>query len=334
MPRERTFWMVLASLVLAGVVAGSFSRRAATYQLSLAPGAPQPRPQEARERVWREASFERIATVPVGLATLLRLGPGGDVYVLDSGRSQVLRLSPEGRVLTAYRDPSLGNPTDAAVGANGEVWVCDLDHGAIVVFSAAGRLARRIELDPPVGRLALSPGGGFVATGIAGGQGLFRRYFVNGEPVGAFGALFPEELQTSIAADGWIVPAADGIFYPCRNAGLLVSYGWDGRLRFFRQTIDPVPLPKVRVDAAGRQSVPDAMVVSISSSVVGNEFFVLTGERVLDVYDVGTGSYRYSLHPPEGDARYVVLTEERLYSASKRGITVWKPRSPERSSRR
>jgi DNA-binding beta-propeller fold protein YncE len=327
-PRERTFWMVLASLVLAGVVAGSFSRRGGTYPLTLVPGAPPPRPQEARERVWNPAGFERIATVQVGLPTLLRPGPGGDVYVLDSGRSRVLRLSPEGRILTTYGDPSLGNPTDVAIGADGEVWVCDLDHSRIAVFSAAGKLIRRIEIDPPVGRLTLSPGGGFVATSIAGGQGLFRRYFLNGEPTGAFGALFPEELQTSIAADGWIVPGSDGFFYPFRNAGLLISYGWDGRLRFFRQTIDPVPLPSVRMDAAGRQSVPDATLVSISSSVVGGELYILTGGKDLDVYDVETGSYRYSLRSPENDARYIVLTADRLYSASGRGVTVWRPRNP------
>ncbi|MEA2560936.1 MAG: SMP-30/Gluconolactonase/LRE-like region [Acidobacteriota bacterium] len=325
MPRERIFWMVLASLVLVGVVAGSFSRRAGTYPLTLAPGAPSPRPQETSERVWKEAEFERVATVQMGLPTLLRPGPGGNVYVLDSSRSRVLQLSPEGRILTTYGDPALGNPTDVAVGADGEVWVCDLDHNSIAVFD--GRRARRIDLDPPIGRLALSPKG-FVATGIAGGEGLFRRYSKDGTPEGSFGALFPEELQTSIAADGWIVPGADGFFYPFRNAGLLASYTWDGRLRFFRQTIDPVPLPKVRVDTAGRQSVPDATLVSISSSVVEDNLFVLTGERVLDVYDVETGSYRYSLHPPEKDTRYVVLTGDRLYSASQRGVTVWRPRNP------
>lgn len=325
MPRERTFWMVLASLVLVGVVAGSFTRRTAIYPLTLAPGAPSPRPQQARERIWKDVELERVAAVPVALPTLLRPGPEEDVYVLDSGRSQVLRLSSDGRVLATYGDPSLGNPTDVAVGKDGDVWVCDLDHDAVAVFSSSGRLVRRIELDPPVGRLALSPGGGFVATSIAGGPGLFRRYFLNGEPTGAFGALFPEELQTSIAADGWIVPATDGFFYPFRNAGLLASYGWDGRLRFFRQTIDPVPLPSVRIDAAGRQSVPDAAVASISGSVVGDDLFVLTGGKVLDVYGAETGSYRYSLHPPEREARYVVLAGDRLYSASGRTVTVWKP---------
>ena len=326
MPRERTFWIVLASLVMVGVLAGSFTRRAGTYPLTFAAGSPSPRPQESRQRIWREAGFERIATVPVDMPTLLRPGLGG-VYVLDSSRSQVLRLSPEGKVLTAYSDPSLGNPTDVAVGPDGEVWVCDLDHNGIAVFSPSGKLVRRSELDPPIGRLALAPRG-FVATSIAGGEGLFRQYSKEGEQEGAFGALFPEELQTSIAADGWIIPAKYGFFYPLRNAGYIVSYDWDGRLRFFRQTIDSVSLPSVRMDAAGRQSVPDAALVSISGSVMGDDLFVLTGGKVLDVYDAGTGSYRYSLRPPETDARYVILTGDRLYSASGRTVTVWRPRNP------
>lgn len=333
MPRERTFWMVLASLVVVGILAGSFGRRAGTYPLELVSGSPRPRPQEVRERVWKTVGFERLAEIPVGenlaLPTLLRVGPGGDVYVLDSGLSRVLRLSPEGRSLATYGDPSIGNPTDVAVGPDGEVWVCDLDRRQISVFSADGRLLRKIEPDPPVARLALGPGKEAVATGSTGGEGLFRRYSEEGKLESAFGSLFPEDLQTSPAADGWIVPAGNGFLYPFRNAGLLLSYTWDGRLRFFRQTIDPVPLPKVRIDSSGRQSVGDAPVAAISGSVVGSDLYVLGGSRkVLDVYDVETGSYRHSVKPPEDDARYVVLTKDRLYSASKRGVTVWRPRNP------
>ena len=327
MPRERTFWLVLASLVVVGVVAGSFTRRSGTYQLAFAPDSPAPRPQEASKRIWKDVELERIATVPVALPTLLRPGPGGDVYVLDSGELQVLRISPDGRILAAFRDTSLGNLTDVAVGQNGEVWACDLDHNGIVVFSASGKLVRKIELEPPIGRLARTPRG-FVATSIAGGEGLFRQYSEKGEMEGAFGAYFPEEFNTSIAADGWIIPGKDGFFYPLRNAGYILSYGWDGKLRFFRNTIDLITLPEVRADSAGRQSVPAAALVSMSGSVVGNELFVLTGGKMLDVYDAETGSYRYSLRPPEKDARYVVLTGDRLYSASGRTVTVWKPRNP------
>lgn len=335
MPRERTFWMVLASLIVVGLAAGIFGQRAGTYPLTLAAGAPPPRPQEARERVWRTARFEPVATVPAGptglveMPTLLRIDRRGGLYVLDSARSAVVKLSPEGRLLATYRDASVGNPTDVAVGEGGEVWVCDPDHGSVAVFSAGGRLDRRIKLDPAVGRLALDPEGGFVATSLGGGEGLFRRYSRDGDPKGSFGALFQEELQTSVAADGWIVPASPGaLIYPFRNAGLLVSYSIDGRLRFFRQTIDPVPLPKVRVDAAGRQSVvAETPVSTISGSVAGGGLYLLSmtdAGRVLDVYGAADGSYRYSMKPPEPDARYVVLTEDLLYSASRRGVTVWK----------
>lgn len=329
MPRERTFWMVLATLVLVGLAAGFFSRREGIHPLELAPGAPRPRPQEAKERIWREARFEPVATVPLGadleLPTLLRIGPAGSVYVLDSGRSRVLRISSEGRILAVHGDPSLGNPTDVAIRDNGEVWVCDPDQGGIAVFSPDGRLARRIDLDPRAGRLAMEPGGGFVATSFEGGEGLFRRYSADGEPVSAFGALFQEEFHTSLAADGWIVSGGSGSWiYPFRNAGLLASYSIDGRLRYFRQTLDPVPLPSVRVDSGGRQIVAEnTPVVAISGSVVGKDLYVLNGSKTLDVYDAETGSYRHSLKPPEGDARYVVLAGDLLYSASGRGVTIW-----------
>lgn len=341
MPRERTFWMVLATLVLVGLVGGFFTNRERVTPLELAPGAPRPRPQPSRERVWREARFEPVAAVPLGrdleLPTLLRVGPGGGVYVLDSGRSRVLRISPEGRILAVFGDPSLGNPTDVAVGDDGEVWVCDPDKGGIAVFSPEGRLARRIDLDPRAGRLALEPGGGFVATSFEGGEGLFRRYSGDGEPQGAFGTLFQEELHTSLAADGWIVTAGSrdsgSWIYPFRNAGLLVAYEGDGRLRYLRQTVDPVPLPSVRIDPAGRQNVVEnTPVVTVSGSVVGNDLYLLNASRALDVYDAATGTYRYSLKPPEEDARYVVLAGDLLYSAGRRGVTIWTSKSRARES--
>ena len=335
MPRERTFWMVLASLVVVGLAAGIFGQRAGTHPLTLNPEAPAPRPQTVRERVWRAVRFEPVASFSSGpgayleMPTLLRVDNGGNLYILDSGRSTVVKLSPEGRQLAKYQDSSVTNPTDVAVGKGDEVWMCDPDSGGVAVFSAGGQIDRRIRLDPAVGRLALDPEGGFVATSLAGGEGLFRRYSRKGDRKDSFGSLFQDEFQTSVAADGWFVPAGPGVLiYPFRNAGLLVSYSMDGRLRFFRQTIAPLPLPRVKVDAAGRQSVPTEIPVStVSGSVAGDSLYLLTptgAGKVLDVYGTVDGSYRYSMKPPEPDARYVVLTEDRLYSASKRGVTIWK----------
>lgn len=168
-----------------------------------------------------------------------------------------------------------------------------------------------------------------MATALGGGKGLFRRYSAEGEPGGSFGDLFLEELQTSVAADGWIVSSGPGtLIYPFRNAGLLISYSIDGRLRYFRETVDPLKLPEVKIDAAGRQSLVEGTpVATVNGSLAGDSLFLLSiagSERVLDVYGAADGTYRHSTKPPEPDARYVVLTEDRLYSASQWGVTIWR----------
>lgn len=336
MPRERVFWMVLASLILAGLAASFFGDRPRTVQLVLSPEAPPPQPQAAAGRSWREARFERIASIPAGDGvalknpTLLRVDSKGDLYVLDSGESQVEKYSGNGRLLAVYGAADLGNPTDVAVSDGGEVWVVDPDRRRITVFSPQGKVARRIGLDQVPFRLALDGRGGFVATFHKAGEDLFRSYSASGEPGRSFGRFFPEDLQSTLTADGWIVTAGSGSFlYPFRHAGLLASYTMAGRPRFLRETIAPVPLPRVHVDAAGGHTIDrESPLSSLSGSVVGRDLYLLSaerqGERILDVYEVETGSYRYSLRPPESDSRYMILTADRLFSASRRGVTLWR----------
>jgi hypothetical protein len=336
MPRERVFWVVLASLILAGLVASFFGDRPRTVQLTLSPEAPPLVAQTAAAKSWREARFEPIADIPAGETlplrnpTLLRLDGRGNLYVLDSGESQVERYSLDGRLASVYGPADLGNPSDMAVGEDGSVQVLDPDRRRITVFSPQGTIARRIALDRTAFRIALDRQNGFVAALHRSGRHLFQRFSAGGEPGAAFGAFFPEEVQSSLTADGWIVPIGpDAFVYPFRHAGLLASYTLDGRLRFFRRTIDPLRLPPVHFDTAGGQTIdPAAPQASFSASVVGRDLFVLSAgsgkDRVVDVYDAETGSYRWSLRPPEPDARYVVLTADRLFSASRRGVTIWR----------
>lgn len=335
MPRERVFWLVLASLILAGLAASFFGDRPRTVPLTLSPEAPPLVAQTAAARSWREARFERIADIPAGETlplrnpTLLRLDGRRNLYVLDSGESQVERYSLDGKLAAVYGPADLGNPSDVAVAEDGSVQVLDPDRRRITVFSPQGTIARRISLDRNVFRIALDGQGGFVAALHRSGKHLFQRFSGSGEPGVSFGTFFPEELQSSLTADGWIVPTGPDTFaYPFRHAGILASYTVDGRLRFFRRTIDPLRLPPVHFDAAGLQTInPAEPQASFSASVVGPDLFVLDAaskDRVLDVYDVETGTYRWSLRPPEPDARYVVLTADRLFSASRRGVTIWR----------
>jgi hypothetical protein len=128
--------------------------------------------------------------------------------------------------------------------------VLDPDRRRITVLSPQGAVARRIALD---GR------NGFVAALHRSGKRLFQRFSASGEPGAAFGTFFQEEVQSSLTADGWIVPSGpDAFVYPFRHVGLLASYTVDGRLRFFRRTIDPLRLPPVHFDTAGGQTIDPA----------------------------------------------------------------------------
>ena len=342
MPRERAFWMVLGSLVLVGIVMGLLGRRAADRPLALVKGSPSPVAQESRTRTWRDARFALLYRIAAGEGedlrqpTLLRADSSGNLYVLDSAVPSVMKISAEGQVLARYAHASMGNPTDFAIGPRGEVWVCDPDRRVLAIFASDGTFLRTITPQPSAARLALGSGG-FVATGITGGPGLFRKYSMTGALQSSFGDLFAAPLQSSLAADGWIVSDGEFLVYPFRNTGLLVSYTMDGKLRFFRETINRVPLPMVRVDAAGRASVDrNAPVASINGCMVGDELYILTESapgRALDVYDAEQGNYAYSLRLPEADLRYFVLVADRLYGASRRGVKAWRmARSSEATS--
>lgn len=330
--RERTFWLLLVSLVVVGAAAGLFGNRPHVVSLKLAPGAPQPEPQAARERAWRKVSLERIASLPAGEGktlqspTILRIGANGEAYVLDSGGPAIVSISPQGAIVSRWTVPGLGDPTDLAVAEDGRIWIADPDHSRVVTVASGGGSPKIVDVEVPPVRILPSPDG-FVATPLKRSPSFFLRYDAGGQLLNSFAELFPEDVQSALTVDGWLVNAgSDAFVFLFRQASLLASYSTAGDLRFLRQTINPGPFPKIQVDSAGRQRIdPEARLASISGSFVDGNLYVLSAERgrSLDVYAMGTGEYLYSFEAPEKDARYVVLSRDRLFSASRRGVTVW-----------
>ncbi|MEA2603909.1 MAG: hypothetical protein QOF89_4901 [Acidobacteriota bacterium] len=340
MPRDRAFWWVLGSLVLAGAVIGFLGNRPHSVSLTLAPGLPPPGRQEAKARSFRMEAFQPVVSIPAGESlplkspTALRVDGEGNLYVLDSGDRRIKKYSATGEPRVAFGAEDLQNPSDVAVAPGGAVWVLDPNPRKVLIFDPQGAVTRRVTFDRLVWRLVLDDGGGFVATLPAGTSTLFQRYSSAGLPGSSFGTLFPSELQNALTMDGWMVDAGSGAFiYVFIHEGLLASYSPDGRLRYLRATIEAPPLPQIRVDAAGGQTIdPDAQKSSISGSLSEKDLYVLAlaapgTRRVLDVYDAESGSYRYSLEPPDRDTRYVIVTPQRLYSASRSRVTVWRRES-------
>jgi hypothetical protein len=341
MPRERTFWLILVTLAVAGFAMSLFGNRPRTERLTLGPEAPPLQPQKATARTWRDATFELVSTIPTGEGsrlerpTLLRTDPQGALFVLDSASRRIEKLSVRGEFVETFGSADLRNPSDVAVARSGDVWVCDPEPKQITVFSPGGRIARVIQLDATPVRIILESDGGFVAMLHAAGPKLFRRYSAAGRPLESFGAFFHQSLQSSLTADGWFLGLDSGSFaYPFRRAGLLASYTFDGRLRFFRSTIDPVPLPDIKIDSAGGQRADTKRGLSaLSGSTLADEIFLLGSEgghgaRVVDVYGAEEGSYRYSLSPPDPNLRSFALAPGYFYGISPDGLRIWRHSAP------
>src|ERR1700704_4029354 len=131
MPRDRTFWWVLGSLLVAGIVAGFLGSRPHIASLALAPGVSSPGPQEATARSFRTEGFQQVISIPAGESlalkspTALKLDGNGNFYVLDSGDRQIKKYSSTGAPVAIYGAENLQNPSDVAVAPGGAVWVLD-----------------------------------------------------------------------------------------------------------------------------------------------------------------------------------------------------------------
>jgi phospholipase C len=125
---------------------------------------------------------------PEGIA----IGPGGRIWVADTGHDRVVEFSPAGRVLDRIGSPGSGRgqlsqPAAVAVSGSGTVYVADQGNGRVEAFSPAGAYLSAIPVPAPAG-VALDPAGQLWVTS----QGFFhgntvREYSAAGIRLRSFG---------------------------------------------------------------------------------------------------------------------------------------------------
>lgn len=341
MLRDKTFFLVLATLIVAGIAAGPFHRKEREIQPALRADGPRPRSQPGPARVWRERSFVRTlslspgAGAPLSRPLSLKEDRSGDLLVLDWSAGGVRRFSPDGKPGAFYRSPlgtPAASPDDFDVDAVSNVWICSHDTGTVVELDPAGKPLASWHLANGPHRV-LAPGQGHLVVFASDpGPDLFGRYSEKGKLLDGFGRLLAGDLQDTLALDGDVARDGDGLVYAATHAGLLAAYRLDGDLRFLVRTIDPVELPKILESPNGERRVaPGSPFAALAVSVSGGRIHVLVDApapdggpgRALDVYDDRDGRYLYSFHAPER-ASFALVSGDRLYTIRGDEVTRWR----------
>jgi phospholipase C len=153
---------------------------------------------------FRQAFGEQALAGPYGVA----VGPGGTIWVADTGHDRIVEFSQAGRLLMSV-DGGLDQPEGIATDAAGHVWVADTGHDRIVEFSPAGHVLAAFgsagsgngQLDQPVA-LALSPSGDVWVADQ--GNSRVEEFSASGRYLASIHVPTPAGVAVDAAGDIWV----------------------------------------------------------------------------------------------------------------------------------
>ncbi len=307
---------------------------------------PSPRPQARTTRQVQPVMLQQVRLF--GRETFLHTvdfihaGPEATVYVLDRGRHQVLRFDLKtGRLLQRYgKGPGEGPGefqmiTDFKVDRAGRVYVCDPVNARITLFAPDGQLLATLSLDRPPYGLALMADALLVIQLLrARSDGLFEVYRLEQKPDGTyrlrflrrFGEFLKNQAAFSLLLDGRLTGADSFFVYAPRRIGWITAFYPDGRLRFHRETIEPIPIPRLVRRGDMEQVDRRAPIATYELTVDGPRLYTWSkgrdGQAYVDVYSAYTGDYQFSL--PLDLKGLIDVQDSLIYAAHDTLVTVWR----------
>jgi hypothetical protein len=296
-----------------------------------------PSEQAQQVRVWKSIEWDTLGSVhrkESGILPLDVAGSGvGDVVVLDAADYSLKRLRvPDLEVLsrTAIAPEAIRAVSVPVLGMTAwedHVWISNPDGQVVRInlhsgaYRALPTSTYKIAHALDVLVLLLPPNRADVLATVQ----------PNGHVIRGFGRFLEDQARVSIALDGAITVdrTRHRIFYSPAFGGFIASYDISGNRRFLVESIDPSPVPRLRKDGRGMYLIPqprenrvmalaafeDMLFALVHVPGIGSE-----QERVIDVYQGGTGAYLYSLRVP-GRPSGLVIEGGVLVAANTEGIT-------------
>lgn len=348
--KPRMFVIVLGLLIFVGLIIGHFAidnNRIAKviHNRATAQKFPIAKPQNSENRSFKPAKATKVFTIGLGSddalfnPILVKVDKFENIYILDWGDLTIKKFSPEGKFSNRFgkgkgQGPGeLQNPTDFKIATNGDVWICDPVAGIITIFNPDGSIKQTIRPKSLPERIVLLSTGDFVLMPAIPITHLFEKYDAAGKLQSSFGSLLPYQDGFHLLIDGRIEIGNDNaLYFTFVRAGLLASFSSQGVLRFFVETIDRIPLPKIEVIAkgSGMRIDPKAPWVALSMNVSDSNIYILSwagsiGRKgmVVDTYRTTDGAYLESFEIPE-KCQDAYFTEKFIYTVEDTTVTKWK----------
>lgn len=312
--------------------------------------------QSVSERRYQEVSFEKLFVVPTTTGPFL-YAPGavfvdhqGYIYVVDYGVMKIQRLSPSGEYLTTYGIEGAGEGpgeflsiTDFGIRGDSLVYLVDSYKRKIVSFSVDGTFLEEKSLREdfraaqPVKYKQTATGREYVLFGT-GPVLLETRSGGDIDEILSISSLVNHETMGSLGTEGWLNTYGENLVYLLSRYPLLLQYRPDGSLVYARTTVDfgdDFKEPEVEERILG--GLPASRLVGhyyhlSPVTIEKSKLFVYSvipprtkPSGAIDVYDVTSGDYLYSMYLPEGDPfSWTIYQNERVYQVKDSTVVVWK----------
>lgn len=347
------YLLILVALICFGVIVGSLTSLSNSMEreITVTPSyrdIPKPSPQRANQRIWKPIS-DTPQFIIGGQKDALLLQPWdvkvdatGSIYVLDGGDMSIKKFSSEGVFIRKFgsgkgKGPAeFLNPSHFTITPSNEVWVIDPGNLRITVFNQNGSVVQTQSLKHQAHRIAYLQGTqALVLSPSSTREYLFELFELKGQSLAMFGQFVQDQKKNNITLDGVLAEdGAGGIVYAFSRAGYIVSFDASGKLRFYVETLDPIPFPSlletqrngITILAVDRK----APYATMSINVDGDEIHVFCMSEslkqklaVVDTYSKNDGSYQYSFKLPVWADR-MYITKNQVYSLVDTTVTQWR----------